>query len=169
MDNERLNTNPSSNHSAKRVTKERRTQIEELLRAGTPILEAAKLAKMSPNNVMAIKRDMPEVTGISIDKIQLLQDQPQAVVEHRFSISHDALDKLLKAKGQGVKVDQKGVIDLEPTTERPQATQHFLDWAKDPRDFLGKTVVHDNPSHESTPPVVGPPPPPSNDEPVGED
>jgi len=210
MDNERLNTNPSSNHNGKRVTKERRAQIEELLRAGTPILEAAKLAKMSPNNVMAIKRDMPEVTGlhdefkattvrnlkafvqrasqklvdeldqlhvsqipiamgISIDKIQLLQDQPQAVVEHRFSISHDALDKLLKAKGQGVKVDQKGVIDLEPATDRPQATQHFLDWAKDPRDFLGKTVVHDNPSHESTSPAVGPPPPPSNDEPEGQD
>jgi hypothetical protein len=210
MDNERLNTNPSSNHSAKRVTKERRAQVEELLRSGTPILEAAKLAKMSPNNVMAIKRDMPEVTGlqdefkattvrnlkafvqrasqklvdeldqlhvsqipiamgISIDKINALQDQPQAVVEHRFSISHDALDKLLKAKGQGVKLDQQGVIDLEVEQNKPKSTQNFLDWAKDPRDFLGKTVVVDNPSHESPPPVDGPPPPPSNDESVGED
>jgi len=210
MDNERLDTNPSSNHSAKRVSKERRAQVEELLRSGTPILEAAKLAKMSPNNVMAIKREMPETTGlqdefkattvrnlkafvqrasqklvdeldnlhvsqipiamgISIDKINALQDQPQAVVEHRFSISHDALDKLLKARGQGVKVDQKGVIDLDVVQNKPESTQNFLDWAKDPKDFLGKTVVPDNPYSESPSVDHRPPPPPSNDEDVGEE
>ena len=127
VDNERLNTNPSSGHNASRVGDERRQQVEEMLRAGTPVLEVAKLAKMSPNNVTAIKKAMPESTGlqdefkattvrnlkafvqrasqklvdeldslhvsqvpiamgIAIDKIQTLQDQPQAVVEHRFSI-----------------------------------------------------------------------------------
>lgn len=210
MDNERLDTNPSSNHTGKRVSKERRAQVEELLRSGVPILDVAKTVRMSPNNVMAIKRDMPEVTGlkdefkattvrnlkafvqrasqklvdeldslhvsqipiamgISIDKINALQDQPQAVVEHRFSISHDALDKLLKAKGQGVKRDDNGVIDLEVAQPKPESTQNFLDWAKDPRDFLGKTVVPNNPSHESPIPDVGPPPPPSNDEDEGQD
>jgi len=210
MDNERLDTNPSSNHTGKRVSKERRAQVEELLRSGVPILDVAKTVRMSPNNVMAIKRDMPEVTGlkdefkattvrnlkafvqrasqklvdeldnlhvsqipiamgISIDKINALQDQPQAVVEHRFSISHEALDKLLKAKGKGVKRDDKGVIDLEVTQPKPESTQNFLDWAKDPKDFLGKTVVDGYPSHESPNPDVGPPPPPSNDEEMGED
>ncbi len=210
MDNERLDTNPSSNHTGKRVSKERRAQVEELLRSGVPILDGAKTVRMSPNNVMAIKRDMPEATGlkdefkattvrnlkafvqrasqklvdeldslhvsqipiamgISIDKINALQDQPQAVVEHRFSISHDALDKLLKAKGKGAKVDDKGVIDLEVTQSKPESTQNFLDWAKDPKDFLGKTVVPDNPYHESPIPDVRPPPPPWNDEDEGQD
>jgi hypothetical protein len=210
MDNERLDTNPSSNHTGKRVSKERRAQVEELLRSGVPILDVAKTVRMSPNNVMAIKRDMPETTGlkdefkattvrnlkafvqrasqklvdeldslhvsqipiamgISIDKINALQDQPQAVVEHRFSISHDALDKLLKAKGQGVRVDDKGVIDLEVAQPKPESTQNFLDWAKDPKDFLNKTVVPDYPSHESPIPDVRPPPPPSNHEDEGEE
>ena len=104
---------------------------------------------MSPNNVMAIKREMPESTGlrdefkattvrnlktfvqqasqklvaeidnlhvsqipiamgIAIDKIQSLQDQPTAVVEHRFSITHDTINKLLKEKGEGLKRAKEG-------------------------------------------------------------
>ena len=179
MDNERLDTNPSSNHNAKRVSKERRDVVEQKLREGTPILEIAKEVQMSPNNVTAIKKEMPESTGlqdefkavtvrnlkafvqqashklltelddlhvsqipiamgIAIDKLQTLQDQPQAVVEHRFSISHDAIDKLLKSKGVGIKRDDSGVIDIEVSQERPESTKKFLEWSSDPRGFLEK-------------------------------
>jgi hypothetical protein len=204
MDNERLNTSPSGQHNAKHISEERKKEVEELLRKGTPVLEVAKLAKMSPNNVTAIKKAMPESTGlrdefkattvrnlkafvqrasqklvdeldnlhvsqvpiamgIAIDKIQTLQDQPQAVVEHRFSVSHEALDKLLKAKGKGAKFDKEGAIEAELAQERPQSTAKFLDWAKDPKEFLGKTGLHDNPSRESQFPELAPPPPPSDD------
>ena len=186
MDNERLDTNPSSNHNAKRVGKDRRAKVEELLRAGTPVLEVAKEVKMSPNNVTAIKKDMPESTGlqdefkavtvrnlkafvqqasqklvneldnlhvsqipiamgIAIDKIQTLQDQPQAVVEHRFNISHEALSNLLKKRGDGVVLDQNQVVEAQLVQERPKETQQFLDWAKDPRSFLEKKGELDNP------------------------
>lgn len=64
MDNERLSTNPSSQHKASKVPKERKAKAEALLREGKPILEIAKEAKMSPNNVMAVKRAMPESTGL---------------------------------------------------------------------------------------------------------
>ena len=200
MDNERLNTNPSSNHSAKRVSKERRDKVEELLRAGTPVLEVAKEVKMSPNNVTAIKKSMPESTGlqdefkattvrnlkafvqrasqklvdeldslhvsqvpiamgIAIDKIQVLQDQPQAVVEHRFSISHDALSAMLKARGKGVRLDTDDAIDIELSQKRPESTASFLSWAQDPKAFLDKTVVDDNPSSNSPFPDDDPPRP----------
>lgn len=205
MDSERLNTNPSSGHKASQVSEERRKQVEELLRQGTPVLETARLAKMSPNNVTAIKKAMPESTGlkdefkattvrnlkafvqrasqklvdelenlhvsqvpiamgIAIDKIQTLQDQPQAVVEHRFSISHEALDKLLKSKGEGIKVDDKGVIEAELITERPESTKRFLKWSSDPKEFLEKTGKSDNPSQKIEKSADAPPPPPSDDE-----
>lgn len=210
MDNERLNTSPSGEHNAKHVSAERRQQVEELLRKGTPILETAKLAKMSPNNVTAIKRAMPESTGlkdefksttvrnlkafvqrasqklvdeldnlhvsqvpiamgIAIDKIQTLQDQPQAVVEHRLSISHESLSKLLKSKGKGLDVSKGDVIEAELAQERPESTAKFLEWSKDPKSFLDKTIVVDNPSRE--PPIgdCGPPPPPSEGEDEGLD
>lgn len=202
MDNERLNTNPSSNHNATRVSEERRQQVEEMLRQGTPVLEVAKLAKMSPNNVTAIKKAMPESTGlqdefkattvrnlkafvqrasqklvdeldslhvsqvpiamgIAIDKIQTLQDQPQAVVEHRFSITHETLDKLLKSKGVGQDGKKFEVIDLEAAPAKPETTQSFLSWAQDPKGFLDKTVVGENPSAKSEESTHRPPPPPS--------
>ena len=186
MDNERLDTNPSSNHTGKRIDSERRELTQQMLRDGVPILDIAKELKMSPNNVTAIKKEMPESTGlvdefksttvrnlkafvqqashklvteldqlhvsqipiamgIAIDKIQTLQDQPQAVVEHRFSISHDALDKLLKARGQNMKLNKEGAFDIDLAQERPKETQNYLDWAKDPRSFLEKKVVDDNP------------------------
>ena len=210
MDNERLDTNPSSDHNASRISDERKQQVHTMLREGATIREVAATMGMSPNNVTAIKKAMPESTGlqdefkattvrnlkafvqrasqklvdeldslhvsqvpiamgIAIDKIQTLQDQPQAVVEHRFSISHEALDKLLKSKGKSAPLDQNGVIDLEPASEKPQSTQTYLTWAQDPKAFLGKTVVDDNPSHHSAPPLDGPPPPPSNDEDVGQE
>lgn len=201
MDNERLNTNPSSNHNATRVSEERRQQVEEMLRQGTPVLEVAKLAKMSPNNVTAIKKAMPESTGlqdefkattvrnlkafvqrasqklvdeldslhvsqvpiamgIAIDKIQTLQDQPQAVVEHRFSITHETLDKLLKSKGVGQDGKKFEVIDLEAAPAKPETTQSFLSWAQDPKGFLDKTVVGENPSTKTDEKDFRPPPPP---------
>lgn len=204
MDNERLNTSPSGEHTAKNISPERRKQVEDLLRQGTPVLETAKLAKMSPNNVTAIKKSMPESTGlrdefkattvrnlkafvqrasqklvdeldnlhvsqvpiamgIAIDKIQTLQDQPQAVVEHRFSISHEALDKLLKAKGKGLKLEKDNAIDAELVLERPESTNKFLEWSKDPKSFLDKTITDDNPSRKIDLPDLGPPPPPSDD------
>ena len=210
VDNERLNTNPSSNHNASRVSDERKQQVETMLREGATIREVAANMGMSPNNVTAIKKAMPESTGlqdefkavtvrnlkafvqrasqklvdeldslhvsqvpiamgIAIDKIQTLQDQPQAVVEHRFSISHEALDKLLKSKGRAAPLDQNGVIDLEPVNERPQSTQSYLTWAQDPKAFLGKTVVDGNPLQQSDPIDVRPPPPPSNDEDQGQE
>jgi len=210
MDNERLDTNPSSNHSAKRVSKERRDKVEELLRAGMPVLEVAKEVKMSPNNVTAIKKSMPESTGlqdefkattvrnlrafvqrasqklvdeldnlhvsqvpiamgIAIDKIQTLQDQPQAVVEHRFSISHEALSAMLKSKGQGVKLDSEDAIEVELGQKKPESTAKFLSWAQDPKAFLDKTIADDNPSPNFQFPDVGPPPPPSQPEPEGQD
>ena len=205
VDNERLDTNPSSNHNASRISDERKQQVETMLREGASIREVAASMEMSPNNVTAIKKAMPESTGlkdefkavtvrnlkafvqrasqklvdeldslhvsqvpiamgIAIDKIQTLQDQPQAVVEHRFSISHEALDKLLKSKGRGAPLDQNGVIDLEPVNEKPQSTQSYLTWAQDPKSFLGKTVVDDNPLQQSAPIDVRPPPPPQDDD-----
>ena len=184
--------------------------MEGLLRAGTSIQETAKVAKMSPNNVTAIKKSMPESTGlqdefkattvrnlksfvqrasqklvdeldnlhvsqipiamgIAIDKIQTLQDQPQAVVEHRFSISHEALDKLIKSKGLGAKMSQEGIIDIEPASEKPQSTQSFLTWAKEPTSFLDKKVTDVDPSLETPFPDLRPPPPPSHDEHEGHD
>lgn len=201
VDNERLDTNPSSNHNASRISDERKQQVEEMLRAGTPVLEVAKLAKMSPNNVTAIKKAMPESTGlqdefkattvrnlkafvqrasqklvdeldslhvsqvpiamgIAIDKIQTLQDQPQAVVEHRFSISHETLDKLLKSKDLGKKADKSVVIDLDSPTPKPDNTVSYLTWASDPKSFLEKTVVDSNPLAKSPNLESLPPPPP---------
>ena len=200
VDNERLNTNPSSNHNASRVSDERRQQVEQLLRDGTPVAEVAKQAKMSPNNVTAIKKAMPESTGlqdefkattvrnlkafvqrasqklvdeldnlhvsqvpiamgIAIDKIQTLQDQPQAVVEHRLSISHDALDKLLKSRGEGVKKSEQGGLVIDVETTKPESTQSFLTWANDPKAFLGKRGMSDNPSHQTDDNVSDPPRP----------
>lgn len=200
MDNERLNTNPSSNHNASRVSDERRQQVEQLLRDGTPIAEVAKQAKMSPNNVTAIKKAMPESTGlqdefkattvrnlkafvqrasqklvdeldslhvsqvpiamgIAIDKIQTLQDQPQAVVEHRLSISHEALDKLLKSKGQTAKKSDEGGVIIDVTSEKPESTQKFLTWANDPKVFLDKGGMSDNPSRKTADVDVDPPRP----------
>ena len=201
MDNERLNTNPSSDHNASRISDERRQQVEEMLRAGTPVLEVAKLAKMSPNNVTAIKKAMPESTGlqdefkattvrnlkafvqrasqklvdeldslhvsqvpiamgIAIDKIQTLQDQPQAVVEHRFSITHETLDNLLKSKGFSPDGKKFDVIDLDAKSAKPETTQSYLSWAQDPKSFLDKTVVDVNPSTETQSSPRRPPPPP---------
>lgn len=158
---------------------------------------------MSPNNVTAIKKAMPESTGlqdefkattvrnlkafvqrasqklvdeldslhvsqvpiamgIAIDKIQTLQDQPQAVVEHRFSISHETLDKLLKSKDLGKKADKSVIIDLDSPSPKPNNTASYLSWASDPKAFLEKTVVDSNPSHNS-PNLESPPPPPPSE------
>jgi hypothetical protein len=177
MENERLDTNPSSDHNASRIDPARREAVQEALRAGTPILEIAKEHKMSPNNVMAIKRDMPESTGlrdefkavtvrnlknfvqqashklvaeldnlhvsqipiamgIAIDKIQSLQDQPTAVVEHRFSITHDTINKLLKEKGEGLKKAKEVILDAEVIVDKPKSTSAFLEWSKDPKKSL---------------------------------
>jgi hypothetical protein len=177
MENERLDTNPSSEHNASRIDPARREAVQEALRAGTPILEIAKEHKMSPNNVMAIKREMPESTGlrdefksvtvrnlknfvqqashklvaeldnlhvsqipiamgIAIDKIQSLQDQPTAVVEHRFSITHDTINKLLKEKGEGLKKAKEVILDAEVVVDKPKATSAFLEWSKDPKKGL---------------------------------
>jgi transposase-like protein len=177
MENERLDTNPSSEHNASRIDPARREAVQEALRAGTPILEIAKEHKMSPNNVMAIKREMPESTGlrdefksvtvrnlknfvqqashklvaeldnlhvsqipiamgIAIDKIQSLQDQPTAVVEHRFSITHETINKLLKEKGDGLKKAKEVILDAEVVVDKPKATSAFLEWSKDPKKSL---------------------------------
>ena len=177
MENERLDTNPSSEHNASRISKERKDAVEQSLREGTPILEIAKANKMSPNNVMAIKREMPESTGlrdefkattvrnlktfvqqasqklvaeidnlhvsqipiamgIAIDKIQSLQDQPTAVVEHRFSITHDTINKLLKEKGEGLWRAKEVILDAEVVVEKPKSTSAYLEWSKDPKKSL---------------------------------
>jgi len=203
MDNERLDTNPSSNHNAKRVTKDRREKVEKLLREGTPVLEVAKEVKMSPNNVTAIKKDMPESTGlvdefkavtvrnlkafvqqasqklvneldnlhvsqipiamgIAIDKIQTLQDQPQAVVEHRFTVDHASLDKLLKSRGADLRRSKEVVLDAEFESVKPEDTAKFLNWAKDPKgSFLEIKDESINPSALGTDINDRPPPPPS--------
>lgn len=202
-DNDRLDTNPGSDHNASRVDAERRQAVEEALRSGMPILDIAKTQKMSPNNVMAIKRAMPESTGlrdefkattvrnlksfvqqasqklvdeldnlhvsqipiamgIAIDKIQALQDQPQAVVEHRFSIDHKSLDQLLKSRGNDLTKAKTDIIDANIVPGKPEETAKFLSWAKDPRgDFLdigGKPV---DPLASAAPQAPAPPPPPS--------
>lgn len=201
-DNGRLDTSPSSDHNASRVDPQRRTAVEELLRAGRPIDEIAKLQRMSPNNVMAIKRSMPEVTGlndefkaatvrnlksfvqqasqklvdeldslhvsqipiamgIAIDKIQALQDQPQAVVEHRFTIDHKSLDQLLKSRGKDLKSQKEIVIDGQFEASKPEETAKFLTWAKDPKgDFLDIGNTSSNPSTGKPDVEYRPPPPP---------
>lgn len=201
-DNGRLDTSPSSDHNASRVDPVRRQAVEELLRAGRPIDEIAKLQRMSPNNVMAIKRSMPESTGlndefkaatvrnlksfvqqasqklvdeldslhvsqipiamgIAIDKIQALQDQPQAVVEHRFTIDHKSLDQLLKSRGKDLKSAKEVVIDGQFEVSKPEETAKFLTWAKDPKgDFLDIGNTSSNPSTENVEPNDRPPPPP---------
>lgn len=201
MDNERLSTNPSSQHKASKVPKERKAKAEALLREGKPILEIAKEAKMSPNNVMAVKRAMPESTGlqdefkattvrnlknfvqsasrklvdeldnlhvsqipiamgIAIDKIQTLQDQPQSVVEHRFSISHDTINKLLTERGEALKRAKEQAIDAEVTIEKPVSTQAFLAWSKNPKNsFLPPQEMSPNPFGPSDLPTIDPPPP----------
>ena len=201
-ENERLDTNPSSGHNANNIEPERKEAVMELLRQGTPILQIAAQLKMSPNNVTAIKRSMPESTGlrdefkattvrnlkafvqsasqklvdeldslhvsqipiamgIAIDKIQALQDQPQAVVEHRFSIDHKSLDQLLKSRGKDLVRGKETIIDAETTTSRPEETQKFLSWAKDPKEsFLGKDCTSPDPSIQSIDDVDRPPPPP---------
>jgi hypothetical protein len=201
-DNGRLDTNPSSDHNASRVSDERKEAVRELLRAGRPIDEIAKLQRMSPNNVMAIKRSMPEATGlndefkaatvrnlksfvqqasqklvdeldnlhvsqipiamgIAIDKIQALQDQPQAVVEHRFSIDHASLDRLLKSRGAELSRAKGDVIDANIVAHKPEETAKYLDWAKDPRgSFLDITGEVDNPSTTQPKADDRPPPPP---------
>ncbi len=201
MDNERLSTNPSSQHKASKVPKERKDKAEALLREGKPILEIAKETKMSPNNVMAVKRSMPESTGlqdefkattvrnlknfvqqasrklvdeldnlhvsqipiamgIAIDKIQTLQDQPQSVVEHRFSISHDTINKLLTERGEALRKAKEQAIDAEVVVERPDSTQAFLDWSKNPKhSFLNAKDTSPNPFGASDLPTIDPPPP----------
>ncbi len=201
-DNGRLDTSPSSDHNASRVDPVRRQAVEELLRAGRPIDEIAKLQRMSPNNVMAIKRSMPESTGlndefkaatvrnlksfvqqasqklvdeldslhvsqipiamgIAIDKIQALQDQPQAVVEHRFTIDHKSLDQLLKSRGKDLKSAKEVVIDGQFEVSKPEETAKFLTWAKDPKgDFLDIGNTSSNPSAGSVDTNDRPPPPP---------
>lgn len=201
MDNERLSTNPSSQHKASKVPKERKAKAEALLREGKPILEIAKEAKMSPNNVMAVKRAMPEATGlqdefkattvrnlknfvqsasrklvdeldnlhvsqipiamgIAIDKIQTLQDQPQSVVEHRFSISHDTINKLLTERGEALKKAKEQAIDAEVVVEKPVSTQAFLAWSKNPREsFLPPQDTSPNPFGGGGGAAVDPPPP----------
>lgn len=200
-DNGRLDTNPSSDHNASRISEERKEAVRELLRAGRGIDEIAKLQRMSPNNVMAIKRAMPESTGlndefkaatvrnlksfvqqasqklvdeldslhvsqipiamgIAIDKIQALQDQPQAVVEHRFSIDHASLDRLLKSRGAELSKAKGDVLDANIVAQKPQETAKYLDWAKDPRGtFLEITGEVSDPSHP-TPTIDDRPPPP---------
>jgi hypothetical protein len=201
MDNERLNTNPSSQHKATKVPKERKDKAEALLRKGVPILEIAKEAQMSPNNVMAVKRQMPEVTGlqdefkaatvrnlkafvqrasqklvdeldqlhvsqipiamgISIDKIQTLQDQPQSVIEHRFSISHDTINELLTKRGDALRKAKEQAIDAEVTVDRPVSTQAFMDWSKNPKNsFLVEKSMSPNPLETNDLPTIDPPPP----------
>jgi hypothetical protein len=201
-DNGRLDTNPSSDHNASRVSEDRKEAVRELLRAGRGIDEIAKLQRMSPNNVMAIKRSMPESTGlndefkaatvrnlksfvqqasqklvdeldnlhvsqipiamgIAIDKIQALQDQPQAVVEHRFSIDHASLDRLLKSRGAELSRAKGDVLDANIVAHKPEETAKYLDWAKDPRgSFLDITGEVDNPSGTQQQPADRPPPPP---------
>ncbi len=201
-DNGRLDTSPSSDHNASRVDPVRRQAVEELLRAGRPIDEIAKLQRMSPNNVMAIKRSMPESTGlndefkaatvrnlksfvqqasqklvdeldslhvsqipiamgIAIDKIQALQDQPQAVVEHRFTIDHKSLDQLLKSRGKDLRSAKEVVIDGQFEVSKPEETAKFLTWAKDPKgDFLDIGNTSSNPSAGSVDTNDRPPPPP---------
>ncbi len=201
-DNGRLDTSPSSDHNASRVDPVRRQAVEELLRAGRPIDEIAKLQRMSPNNVMAIKRSMPESTGlndefkaatvrnlksfvqqasqklvdeldslhvsqipiamgIAIDKIQALQDQPQAVVEHRFTIDHKSLDQLLKSRGKDLRSAKEVVIDGQFEVSKPEETAKFLTWAKDPKgDFLDIGNTSSNPSAENADTNDRPPPPP---------
>ena len=201
-DNGRLDTNPSSDHNASRVSDERKEAVRELLRAGRGIDEIAKLQRMSPNNVMAIKRSMPESTGlndefkaatvrnlksfvqqasqklvdeldnlhvsqipiamgIAIDKIQALQDQPQAVVEHRFSIDHASLDRLLKSRGAELSRAKGDVLDANIVAHKPEETAKYLDWAKDPRgSFLDITGEVGNPSTLQPPADDRPPPPP---------
>jgi hypothetical protein len=201
-DNGRLDTNPSSDHNASRISEERKEAVRELLRAGRGIDEIAKLQRMSPNNVMAIKRSMPESTGlndefkaatvrnlksfvqqasqklvdeldnlhvsqipiamgIAIDKIQALQDQPQAVVEHRFSIDHSSLDRLLKSRGAELAKAKGDVLDANIVADRPQETAKYLDWAKDPRGtFLDITGEVGNPSTAQPKGDDRPPPPP---------
>jgi hypothetical protein len=201
-DNGRLDTSPSSDHNASRVDPVRRQAVEELLRAGRPIDEIAKLQRMSPNNVMAIKRSMPESTGlndefkaatvrnlksfvqqasqklvdeldslhvsqipiamgIAIDKIQALQDQPQAVVEHRFTIDHKSLDQLLKSRGKDLKSAKEVVIDGQFEVSKPEETAKFLTWAKDPKgDFLDIGNTSSNPSAGNVDANDRPPPPP---------
>ena len=201
-ENERMDTNPSSGHNASRIDAERKQAVEELLRKGVAISEIAANQHMSPNNVMAIKRQMPEATGlrdefkattvrnlksfvqsasqklvdeldslhvsqipiamgIAIDKIQALQDQPQAVVEHRFSIDHASLDKLLKSRGKDLQKTKETIIDAEVTPLRPEETTKFLNWAKDPKEaFLGKDCTSDNPSTPEIDVDVRPPPAP---------
>jgi hypothetical protein len=203
-DNGRLDTSPSSDHNASRVDPARRQAVEELLRAGRPIDEIAKVQRMSPNNVMAIKRSMPESTGlndefkaatvrnlksfvqqasqklvdeldslhvsqipiamgIAIDKIQALQDQPQAVVEHRFTIDHKSLDQLLKSRGKDLKSAKEIVIDGQFEVSKPEETAKFLTWAKDPKgDFLDIGNTSSNPSTETRIPTIDPPPPPNH-------
>jgi hypothetical protein len=203
-DNGRLDTSPSSDHNASRVDPARRQAVEELLRAGRPIDEIAKLQRMSPNNVIAIKRSMPESTGlndefkaatvrnlksfvqqasqklvdeldslhvsqipiamgIAIDKIQALQDQPQAVVEHRFTIDHKSLDQLLKSRGKDLKSAKEVVIDGQFEVSKPEETAKFLTWAKDPKgDFLDIGNTSSNPSTENADTNDRPPPPPNH-------
>ena len=202
-DNERLDTNPSSDHNASRITTERKNAVMELLRAGRGIDEIAKDQRMSPNNVMAIKRQMPEVTGlndefktatvrnlksfvqqasqklvdeidslhvsqipiamgIAIDKILTLQDQPQAVVEHRFSIDHASLDRLLKSRGAELAKAKGVIIDAQVVEDRPVETEKYLKWAKDPRGvFLNSADTPTDPSAHAPPADDRPPPPPS--------
>ena len=201
MDNERLNTNPSSKHKATKVPKERKDKAEALLRQGVRILDIAKETKMSPNNVMAVKRLMPEsiglqdefkattvrnlkafvqmasqklvdeldqlhvsqipiAMGISIDKIQTLQDQPQSVIEHRFSISHDTINKLLTERGDALRRAKEEAIDAEVVVSKPDSTQAFLDWSKNPRNsFLHERDKSPNPLQASDLPRIDPPPP----------
>lgn len=202
-ENERLDTSPSSDHNASRISPERKNAVMELLRAGRGIDEIAKDQHMSPNNVMAIKRQMPEVTGLSdefknatvrnlksfvqqasqklvdeidnlhvsqipiamgiaIDKIMTLQDQPQAVVEHRFSIDHASLDKLLKSRGAELAKAKEVIIDAQVVVDRPADTEKYLSWAKDPRGiFLNSADTSDDPLASQPTAVDRPPPPPS--------
>ena len=202
MDNERLDTSPSSNHNGSRLSANKRSSIEQGLREGKPILEVAKETKTSPNNVVAVKRSMPECTGlqdefkattvrnlksfvqrasqklvdeldalhvsqipiamgIAIDKISTLQDQPTAVVEHRFSITHDSINKLLTARGKALLKAKEDTIDAEIVEEKPVPTKAFMDWAKNPKGlFLDKKVEVDNPSGIPENLDVRPPPPP---------
>ncbi len=200
-DNERLDTSPSSNHNASRMAPDKRKAIEVMLREGTPILEIAKANRTSPNNVMAVKKTMPETTGlqdefkattvrnlksfvqrasqklsdnledlhvsqipiamgIAIDKILVLQDQATSVVEHRFSITHDSINKLLTSKGFDLRRAKEVVIDAETVPDKPKSTQVYLDWAKDPKGaFLPITEMADNPSRKPDLSPIDPPPP----------
>ena len=81
-------------------------------------------------------------------------------VEHRFSITHETLDNLLKSKGLGPDGKKIDFIDLEAKPAKPESTQSFLTWAQDPKSFLDKTVVDVNPSANNDVESSGPPPPP---------